>query len=612
MTSVQLILILVVLVPLLLAAFEKIRMDTAALTIAAALGILQFAGLGILAPAGNPKEAVRAISGFSQPTVITLISLFILSRNLEKIGATRWISRKIIHIGGNSETRLIALFAGATAFFSLFMNNLAAGALVLPAAMETCRQTGVRPGKLLIPVAYGSLLGGAATYFTTANIITSDLLRIAQPPQPPLTMLDFLPIGSLILVTGIIYLAIWGKNRLPDRAPGVLLDRRRLTSREMEDYFQLAERLWEGQVLPASSLKGKTLAELGLGERYGLAVAGLLKNGRLDMSPAADRTLAEGDTLLIVGREERVMMLAGAGLQITPGNPDLSLTGRGGSLREIILSPHSSVDGKTLKDLDFRNRHGFTALALRRREKVYRTDIGALPLAAGDVLLVAGCSDKLKFLQNHPDFFLLEPEDLGAQVSKKKTLISVLTFAAAIAASMLGVPTYLAVLCGALALLLTGTIQADEAYHSVEWQAIFLVAGMYTVSLAMVQTGLAKALGDSLIHLASPFGPLGLAAGAYLLTALITQVMGGQITALVTGPVTISAAISMGANPHAVAVATAIGCSASFLTPMAHPVNILMVTPGNYQFKDFFRVGWPLTVLSFLALLVGLKWIWGL
>jgi di/tricarboxylate transporter len=145
-----------------------------------------------------------------------------------------------------------------------------------------------------------------------------------------------------------------------------------------------------------------------------------------------------------------------------------------------------------------------------------------------------------------------------------------------------------------------------------EWRAIFLIAGMYSVSIAMVQTGLAALIGNEVIKLVSPFGPLGLAAGAYLLTAALTQLMGGQVTALVTGPIAISAALSMHTSPQAMAVAAAIGCSASFLTPIAHPVNILMIGPGNYRFGDFFRAGWPLTVISFVFLLIGMILFWRL
>jgi len=182
----------------------------------------------------------------------------------------------------------------------------------------------------------------------------------------------------------------------------------------------------------------------------------------------------------------------------------------------------------------------------------------------------------------------------------------------AIAALVLGLPVYLAMLAGAILLILTGVLDMEEAYRSVNWQAIMLIAGMYSVSLAMVNTGLAQMIGDHMLSLVTPLGPLGLAAGAYALTALLTQVMGGQVTALVTGPITISAAISLHTDPQAVAVATAIGCSASFFTPIAHPVNILMIAPANYQFRDFYHIGWRLTLVCFITLIVGLILFWRL
>ena len=182
----------------------------------------------------------------------------------------------------------------------------------------------------------------------------------------------------------------------------------------------------------------------------------------------------------------------------------------------------------------------------------------------------------------------------------------------AITASILGFPVYLSMLIGAIVIVLSGILGMEEAYRSIEWQAIFLIAGMYAVSLAMVNTGLASVLGSWMVRLMSPFGPLGLAAGSYSLTAILTQLMGGQVTALVTGPVAISAAIHLGTSPQAIAVATAIGCSASFFTPLAHPVNILMIAPANYTFSDFFRIGWRLTLVSFVVLLVGMIIFWGL
>jgi di/tricarboxylate transporter len=437
MQTTQIILIAVVAIPLTLVMLNRLRLDVAALLMAVVLGGLQWLGLGLLGPANSPGDAIKSISGFSQPVVITLISLFILTSGLEKSGATRWLAQQILRIGGKSESRLIVLFATLTALLSLFMNNLAAGALALPSAMEAARRSGIRLSKLLIPVAYGSLLGGVATYFTTANIIVSDLLRIANPPQAPLHILDFTPTGGLIALVGILFLGLFGKRLLPDREPAI-------------------------------------------------------------MNQMADKR--------------------------SPVEPGLN----------------------------------------------------------------------------------------DAPVNRRQAFWTTLLTIAAITASIAGMPIYLAMLAAAVLTLSLKILPIAEAYQAVEWQAVFLIAGMYAVSLAMVQTGLAALLGNSMIVLTLPLGPLGLAAGAYLLTALLTQFMGGQVTALVTGPIAISAAISLGINPQAIAVATALGCSAAFLTPMAHPVNMLTVVPANYRFTDFIRIGALLTLISFGMLLVGLILFWRL
>lgn len=612
MTFAQLFLIIVVAVPLIFVSRNRLRMDLAALLIALILGVGQFLGLGLLGPEHTPQAAIKAISGLSEPAVLTLLSLFIITRSLDKSGVTRWIARRLIDLGGRSERRLIVLYATSTALLSLFMNNLAAGALLLPSAMETCRRTGIKPSKLLIPVAYGSLLGGSATYFATANIIVSNLLASAHPPQTMLHVLNFTPTGGLIALAGIAFLGLFGPRLLPNRLPAPELMMARYTGSDLEDYYQLNERLWEAVVLPDSPLAHKSLAESRLGEQLGLAVAGVWHGRQAIFSPLPDQVIQPGDILLIVGREERVQQLTGLGLKIGRDNTNDHISARGVSFIEAMPAPHSQALGRTLRELEFRTKYDFTVLALYRNRRSYRTDVGDFKLTLGDSLLMIGPRNKLKRLYSNPDFIVLEPDPGDQPVQRLPAGLSVGVIAAGIMASILGLPVHFSMLAGALLLLITGMLGMEEAYQAVEWQAIFLIAGMYSVSLAMVNTGLAKWIGEVMVAIVTPLGPLGLAAGAYLLTAALTQVMGGQVTALVTGPITISAAISLHTSPQAVAVATAIGCSASFFTPIAHPVNILMIAPANYEFEDFFHMGWRLTIVCFVMLLVGLIVFWRL
>uniref|UniRef100_A0A7C4PSI4 RCK C-terminal domain-containing protein n=1 Tax=Anaerolinea thermolimosa TaxID=229919 RepID=A0A7C4PSI4_9CHLR len=373
---------------LLLTASGKLRAELAALSMAAILGVAQLAGLGVLGEVGEPASVARAIAGFSQPVVITLLSLFIITRCMEHTGLTRWIARHLLRLSGSSQSRLIALFAATTAFLSLFMNNLAAGALLLPAALEASRRTGVRPSKLLIPVAYGSLLGGAATYFTSANIIVSDLLSIATPPQKPLGILDFTPTGGLIALAGIAFLALFGRRLLPDHEPPISLVHWRPTSTELEQAYQVGERLWKTVISETSPLAGKTLHEAAFGEKLGIAAAAIQRGKTLIFPLTAEQTLLPGDTLYLIGRAERIARLNEEGLDPEEMHEPISQLGL--SFVELLLAPRSPAEGHTLKELNFRRRYGFTAIALYRKGRSYRTNVADFPLEAGDSLLMAG------------------------------------------------------------------------------------------------------------------------------------------------------------------------------------------------------------------------------
>ncbi|MEO8391648.1 MAG: SLC13 family permease [Chloroflexota bacterium] len=612
MTFAQIFVLIVVFIPIVLVITNRLRIDVAALLSALALGIAQFLGLGVLGNPNTPDDAAKAISGFSQPVVITLLALFIVTRCLDRTGVTRWIARRILAFGGHSEMRLIFLFTAATAILSLFMNNLAAGALLLPSAMDVARRTGIRPSKLLIPVAYGSLLGGSATYFTTANIIASDLLTTAQPPQAPLHILDFTPTGGLIALAGIAFVTWLGPRLLPNRIPKPEQVMARRTGSELEEVYQLDERLWEVRVPTGAKAVGKTLAQLQLGQRLGLAIAAIWHGRQAIFAPAPDQIIASGDILLTVGREERVSQLTSEGFKVGRDNTNGHVSARGVRFVEVALTPHSNAEGSTLRELEFRKRYGFTAVALLRDDRSYRTDVADIKLQTGDALLAVGAPHRLKSLQADPNFVVLEPDVSDQPVDVNHAVLSVGIVLAAIVASILGAPVFLAMLAAALLVFILGLLPVEDAYRTMEWQAIFLIAGMYSVSIAMVNTGLAAIIGQQVITLVTPFGPLGLAAGAYLLTAALTQVMGGQVTTLVTGPIVISAAIHLGVSPQAIAVAAAIGCSASFITPIAHPVNILMIGPGNYTFSDFFRLGWGLTIVCFVMLMIGMALFWHL
>lgn len=600
----------VIVLPLLLVMSGRWRVDLAALFMIVVLGLAQFLGMGVLGNANSPQQTLLTISGFSQPVVITLIGLFILTQTLSANGVMLWLGQRLAAAGANSEMRLIFLFTFASAMLSLLMNNVAVGALLLPSAIQVASKARIRPSRLLIPIAFGTALGGMATYFTTANIVLSDLLTSANPPQAPLGVLSFAPVGGLAAVAGIAYLTLFGRRLLPNREPGPEQALARRGSDELENLYALGERLWEARVLTNSAYRGRTLKQARIGERFGLAVIAIWRGRQAIFTPEAMEVLQPNDVLLLVGREERVMKLTGLGLQI--GREEKAISAFDVSLLELILEPHSAYVGKTIKQMNFRRKYGFTVVALMRRGRSHRTDVGDLPLELGDSLLMIGSSERVRDLRLNPDVIILEPEPSTHAVPRRRALVSIIVFLGAIVLSLLGLPVYLSVLAAAVLALLLGLLSIQQVYRSMEWQVIFFIAGMYVASRGMVNTGLAAFIGRNALEVLGNHGPLGLASAAFLLSSLLTQVMGSQATAFVVGPIAISAALHLGSNPQAIAVATALGCSASFLTPLAHPVNLIMMSPGNYRFSDFARVGLGLMLVVFVALLIGMTLFWKL
>ncbi|HMB24083.1 MAG: SLC13 family permease [Chloroflexota bacterium] len=610
MTFPQVFVLLVLGIPLTLVFMNRLREDVAALLMAALLGSAQVLGLPVLGPADQPDAAGKALTGFGTPEVIALLALFILTACLDKYGVTRWIAGKLLSVGGKSERRLIGLFAFTAALLSMFMNTLAAGALLLPSALNASRRTGIKPSKLLIPVAYGTMLGGAATYLTTANIIVSGLLRLAEPPQQSLTMLDFIPTGGVVAIVGLLFLTLFGKRLLPDREPPQI--RVDPSSDELTKTFQLVDRMWEAKVTPECKILNKRLNQTRIGEDLGMAVLGIQRGNQILPANTNLYKVQVGDVLVIVGREERAQQLKRAGLHIYRSTQPITLLPRDTIFVEVILPPRSSVEGKTLREMEFRTRYGFSAVALWRDQRSYRTDVAAMELHAGDALLLMGPPEKLAELKNQNDFVVVEAVSSAQELDLPKVRLVLAIAAGALIALLVGAPIEIAMLSAAVLILLTGLMKPDEAYQAVKWRAIFLIAGTISISYAMVQTDLAHLFGSAVVQMVAPFGGMGLVIGAYVLSAALTQVMGGQISPLVVAPITISAAIQLGVNPQAVALVTAIAGSVSFITPLSHPVNIIMITPANYMFRDFIKSGWVLTIVCFLALLIAMSLFWKL
>ena len=359
-------LLAIIAVTLALLVSNRVRPDLVALLTLLALGIS-----GVL-------SVNEALAGFSRPAVITMVGLFVITDALEQTGVVQWLADRLAQLGGNSEWRIVAVFMGAGALLSMVMNNIAAGAVLLPAAVQVARRARLQNSRLLMPLAFGTLLGGMATLFTTANIVISGALQ-AQG-QRALTILDFLPTGGALVVAGTLYMLLVGRKLLPRRAS---VGRAALANTDLADTYQLAERLWEVRVLPGSPLVYRPLAESGFGADLGVTVVAIWHGREANIAPSPRTTLAANDVLLVLGREERVRQLEHEGIRIgregkpTNGALDLSV-----HLTEVIIGPRALAIGQTIKALRFRSKFGLTAVALWRAGRSYRTDVGDFVLQA--------------------------------------------------------------------------------------------------------------------------------------------------------------------------------------------------------------------------------------
>lgn len=592
------ILVVFIAVTLVIIVFDLLRPDLTAILV---LAILPLTGL---------VTFEEALSGFSRSVVITIIGLFVITQALEDVGAVQWIAEQLKQVGKGSEMRLILLFMGTGATLSLIMNNIAAGAVLLPAAVQVGRESDVAPSKLLIPLSFGTLVGGMATYFTTANIILGSILRDQQ--QAGLSMIDFLPTGGLIVLAGLAFMALFGRWMLPTRETVGQSASPYLLARNLTEMYQIPEQMWEVHVLPTSPLVGVSLAESKIGENLGLTVIAIWRGHQAILTLQPTETIQADDFLVVLGRDDMIAELTSWGMELGRQQnhiPD------GASyfvdMAEVIIPPRSRALGKSLAEINFRNKYHLTGVALWREGLSFRNDVGIMPLEPGDALLMVGTPDNFKALANDRDFLLLQsthtarpplPQKAGwvLGITGLVLLISILNI----------IPSSDAMMLGVAALALTGCINLDDVYRGISWRVIFLIAGMLPLSLAMINTHLAEHIGQVLVNTITPYGPLALIAGLFLLTVLVTQVIGGQVAALIVGPIAVTTALQSQVNPQAMAVAVAIACSAAFLTPIAHPVNVLMMGPGNYTPRDFLKVGSGMLVVTLITLLVGMRIFW--
>jgi di/tricarboxylate transporter len=755
----------------------RLRVDIVALLVLGALAATRLV---------TPEEA---FSGFSNPAVITVWAVFILSAGLSRTGVANYVGRQVLRLAGKGEARLLLVIMLVAGVMSALMNNVGVAALLLPVVMDIARRTRRAPSRLLMPLAFGSLLGGMTTLIgTPPNILAS--MALVDAGLPGFSFFDFAPVGGAILLAGTAFMVLFGRHLLPHHAPMRALDpsdiwsgiyrldqglfvvrlpvdtslagRSLIDSRigsalgldvlgiirngqtqlapapgtrlkggdrllvsgrpdrldelhngsylqfEKDDFtiedlissevrlaevtlgaetplagqtllqsgfrrrygvnvlaihqgdeirridlpevilragdcllvqgtesqlerlaeepelgvdmapegaglYQLGDYLVALRVPPGSPLDGQTLEESRLGDAFDLSVLGIVRNGTTELMPGPEARLGAGDTLIVAGRLDELATLHGLQeLEMASETaPELEhLQSAAVGMVEAVLSPHTTLVGKTLRELHFREKYNLTVLAIWRAGNVYRSNLRDMELRFGDALLLYGPRDRLLMAADDPDFLLLE-EELQEPPRVSKAPFAALLMAGVIVTVLAGWLTIaVAAVIGAALMVLCGCLTMDEAYRHIEWRAVFLIAGMIPLGIAMENSGAAQMMADAVVGTAGAWGPRALLAALFLLATATAQAMPNAVVTVLLAPIAITTARELGLAPQPLVMAVAIAASAAFLSPVVHPANVLIMGPGSYRYGDYLRVGLPLTLVVFVTSMLLLPIVW--
>lgn len=773
----------ILVVALILFLTERIRMDLVALLVLGALALT-----GLVSP-------TQALSGFSSHAVVAIWAMFILSEGLSRTGVADFIGRGILRLTGKSESQTIIVIMVAGGGLSAFMNNIGVAALLLPVVMDIARKTGRPPSRLLLPLAYGTLLGGLTTLIgTPPNLLASEALREAG--LKPFRLFDYTPVGLSVMVVGILFVAFWGRKLLPavdpesESLPGKLQDlheqyalgdltfvlrleqdslladislrqsrlgsalglhvialirdgrtrlapepgtvfkpgdrlvaqgrmerlnelrgwrefaiepksgdpRKLLTgdlrlaqvslipessligktlaetdfrnrfgvnvllirkkggpadkgllalhlqggdrlllhgpNEKLEDLekstsdfdqYQEAseadliklrgfkERIFDVTVPTDSFLDGKTLAQSRLGDAFGLRVLGLVRDGERKLLPEPQEEIRAGDILTIHGKPQDLKILRGLQKLRTEEKAPVDLRNLESEkvgLYEAILAPRSNLAGQTPRDLHFREKYGLQILAIWREGNPHRSNLRDMALRFGDAILLMGSREKLERLSQEPDFLILTGLEKPAVDRSKAPRAAIIMLAVLIPVLLGYLPISLAAVCGAALMVLFGCLKMEEAYVAIEWRAVFLIAGLLPLGVAMQQSGAAEFLAQGMVAALGDFGRWPVLIGLYLVTAVATTIIPTAALVVLMSPIVLKTCADMDISPYTGMMAIAMAASASFTSPISHPANILVMGPGGYRFIDYIKVGAPLSLVTFIIVMLTLPIFW--
>jgi di/tricarboxylate transporter len=591
MTLSILLLLIILAVALVLFTFEWISPDVTALGVLLALIVL-----GLI-----PID--QAFSGFGSDTVMVILGLLIMTAAFMRSGVVRVVSNRFLQFTSKRPGSLLPVTMIMVTLLGAFISNTASAAFFLPVILSLSQQTKFSASRLLMPMAFASILSSSVTLISTStNVVISGLMT--QSDLPPIGMFELAPVGIPVMVAGVLYMQFIGQHLIPDRP----------TPLTLTDTFGLRPYLAELRIAPDSPLIGNTLAQSGFGQNFDLIVLAIIRDGKRKFDPSANNKLQGGDTLLVEGPSQAVLKIKdmpGINLQADVKFSDADLEGEGLGLAEVVLLSRSPFIGRTPKNLQMRERYHIQVLAINRRTGFIRSKIADTRLQLGDVLLVQGTPEQIAALQTDNAFDVLGVLDTQRFNRQRAWTVIGIFLGVLLLGTFQIVPLPAAMLLGALLVFVTRTITPDDAYRQVDWKVLILIGSMLGLGVAMQSTGAAQFLAEQLKQLIGSWNPLWLLTGFFTLTVLLTQPMSNQAAAAVVIPVALQTAVQLGLNPRTFAIMIAVAASTSYLTPL-EPACLMVYGPGRYRFMDFLKVGGFLTIIVYLLAITLTPLFWPL
>jgi di/tricarboxylate transporter len=588
--------LLLLLLAVALFATEKIPVDV--------VGILLVIALVMT----NVLTVQEGLSGFGDNIIITIGGLFVLTGGLVKTGIVDLIGRRLYRIAGNNEFLLTALIMIVAAACASVLKNTTTTAMFVPVVLGLATRAKVSPSKLLMPLAFGAILGGSCTLIgTSTNLAVSGAMQ--RYGMEPYSMFELTPVGVITVAVGLIYMLFVGIRLLPNRGG----------EESLTEQYHIREYISEVFVSPGSHLIGKTLGEANINLELDLNVIGIIRGKEERIAPSPKERILLGDLLIVQGKIADILNIKSeAGLEIKPDFKlnDQDLETADVELLEVMVMRDSRLVGQTLKTINFRRNYNLTVLAINRHGETFLEKISSVRLKFGDVLLVQGNRSLIEPFVTEGEMLLLEDVSADSKrTAKRHWAIAAFGLFLALSLSKLvtgfEVPLAIAVLLGVLLLLATQTIRHNELYSLIDFRLLVLIACMMSFGIAMEKTGTDKFLANLIIEHFQSYGAMAVLAGFFVLTVALTQPMSNQAAALVVLPVAVQTAVALGLNPRTFAVAITYAASFSFITPL-EPACVLVYTPGRYRFMDFVKIGTILTIIVFIVAIILVPIFWQL